>query len=121
LASRPFRQRRFYDCNIYTDRKRIEKRLYIHRNPYTRGLLAHPRVWDGSSFRHWAYGQQSSVTLDSTWAFERSMQGALCGGAETPTSCKPTSQERDVGRPPHRLADELRDVGIKAQTKGPLC
>jgi putative transposase len=31
-------QRRFYDFNIWTARKRIEKLRYMHRNPVARGL-----------------------------------------------------------------------------------
>jgi putative transposase len=35
-------QRRFHDFNVRTERKRIEKLRYIHRNPVTRGLVAEP-------------------------------------------------------------------------------
>ena len=31
-------QRRFYDFNVWSERKRIEKLKYIHRNPVKRGL-----------------------------------------------------------------------------------
>jgi hypothetical protein len=31
-------QRRFYDFNVWTARKRIEKLRYMHRNPVVRGL-----------------------------------------------------------------------------------
>src|SRR6266436_9334128 len=30
---------RYYDFNVYTERKRIEKLRYIHRNPVTRNLV----------------------------------------------------------------------------------
>jgi putative transposase len=30
---------RFYDFNVYTERKRVEKLRYIHRNPVERGLV----------------------------------------------------------------------------------
>ena len=33
MKARPFWQRRFYDFNVFSDAKRIEKRRYIHRNP----------------------------------------------------------------------------------------
>jgi REP element-mobilizing transposase RayT len=46
-----FWQARFYDFNVWTEKKRIEKLRYIHRNPVTRGLVAKPEQWPWSSFR----------------------------------------------------------------------
>ncbi len=37
-----FWQARFYDFNVYTNRKKREKLEYMHRNPLTRGLVKHP-------------------------------------------------------------------------------
>lgn len=34
-----FWQRRYYDFNVWTDEKRVEKLRYIHRNPVRRGLV----------------------------------------------------------------------------------
>jgi putative transposase len=47
----PFWQARFYDFNVWTEKRRIEKLRYIHRNPVTRGLVASPEQWRWSSFR----------------------------------------------------------------------
>src|SRR6185437_15881007 len=33
-----FWQRRYYDFNVWTEKKRVEKLRYIHRNPVRRGL-----------------------------------------------------------------------------------
>ena len=33
-------QRRFYDFNIWSQRKRVEKLRYMHRNPVKDGLVA---------------------------------------------------------------------------------
>ena len=44
-------QRRFYDFNVWTERKRIEKLRYMHRNPVKRGLASQPEQWLWSSFR----------------------------------------------------------------------
>jgi putative transposase len=33
-------QRRFYDFNVWTERKRVEKLRYMHRNPVKRGLVS---------------------------------------------------------------------------------
>ena len=34
-----FWQRRFYDFVVWTERKRVERLRYIHRNPVKRGLV----------------------------------------------------------------------------------
>ena len=96
---RPFWQRRFYDFNVYTDEKRIEKRRYIHRNPFTRGLVRRPNKWPWSSYRHWAYGEASPVLVESTWTYAERMQHILQEQADPDTSCEPKLQDRDVGHP----------------------
>jgi putative transposase len=62
-----FWQRRFYDFNVRTRRKHIEKLKYIHRNPVVRGLTARPEDWPWSSFRHYAMGEIGSVEIESEW------------------------------------------------------
>jgi putative transposase len=62
-----FWQRRFYDFNVRTEDKRKEKLRYIHRNPVTRGLVESPEDWQWSSFRHYAFGELSLVTVESSW------------------------------------------------------
>ena len=42
---RAFWQARFYDFNVWTTKKRIEKLRYMHRNPVKRGLLEAPEQW----------------------------------------------------------------------------
>src|ERR1700736_2979362 len=44
-------QARFYDFNVWTEKKRIEKLRYIHRNPVERGLVSSPEQWRWSSIR----------------------------------------------------------------------
>ena len=51
LLQRPFWLPRYYDFNVYTARKRLEKLRYIHRNPVKRGLVERPEDWLWSSFR----------------------------------------------------------------------
>ncbi|WP_353069413.1 transposase [Tunturibacter empetritectus] len=41
---------RYYDFNVRTEPKRIEKLRYIRRNPVTRGLVTEPGHWQWSSF-----------------------------------------------------------------------
>jgi putative transposase len=57
-------QRRFYDFNVWTEVKRVEKLRYIHRNPVTRGLVALPEQWPWSSFRSYAYGEAGPVQVN---------------------------------------------------------
>ena len=57
-------QRRFYDFNVWTVKKRIEKLRYIHRNPVERGLVAAPDQWRWSSFRSYAYGEPGLVRVN---------------------------------------------------------
>ena len=48
-----FWQPRYYDFNVWSQPKRIEKLRYIHRNPVKRGLVEEPQDWPWSSFRHY--------------------------------------------------------------------
>ena len=55
-AAAPFWKARFYDFNVWTEHKRVEKLRYIHRNPVKRGLVS-PEHWPWSSFRWYCYGE----------------------------------------------------------------
>jgi putative transposase len=57
-------QRRFYDFNVWSERKRIEKLRYMHRNPVQRGLVSEPEQWAWSSFRSYAYGEVGMVRIN---------------------------------------------------------
>jgi len=61
-----FWQARFYDFNVWTERKRTEKLRYIHRNPVTRGLAGSPELWAWSSFRWYALGERGPVRINDT-------------------------------------------------------
>lgn len=64
---RPFWQARYYDFNVFTARKHVEKLRYIHRNPVKRGLVKEPQDWRWSSFRHYAIGERGTVEIESFW------------------------------------------------------
>jgi putative transposase len=49
---------------VWTDRKRIEKLRYMHRNPVKRGLVASPELWRWSSYRSYAYGESGEVRVN---------------------------------------------------------
>jgi len=57
-------QRRFYDFVVFTDRKKVEKLRYMHRNPVRRGLVAEPQDWRWSSFRHYAYDEPGPMLVN---------------------------------------------------------
>jgi REP element-mobilizing transposase RayT len=57
-------QRRFYDFKVWSERKRIEKLRYMHRNPVARGLVQSPEQWAWSSFRAYAYAEVGVVELN---------------------------------------------------------
>jgi putative transposase len=60
-----FWQRRFYDFNVWSDHKRIEKLRYMHRNPVRRGLVLEPDQWPWSSFRFYAYHEPGLVLINA--------------------------------------------------------
>lgn len=70
-APEPFWQARYYDFNVWSNDKRIEKLRYIHRNPVTRGLVGRPEDWEWSSFRHYATGVEGAVEIESEWTAQR--------------------------------------------------
>jgi putative transposase len=73
-----FWQARYFDFNVFSARKRIEKLRYIHRNPVTRGLCAEPQDWLWSSFRHYLSGQEGNVEIESMWtASKREQLGGI--------------------------------------------
>jgi putative transposase len=73
-ASQPFWQARYYDFNVWSERKRAEKLRYIHRNPVTRGLVSRPEDWPWSSYRHYATGVEGAVVIESEWVARKREQ-----------------------------------------------
>lgn len=68
LRSRePFWQARYYDFNVRSNRKRMEKLRCMHRNPVARGLVAKPEDSAWSSSRHYATGMEGVVEFESEW------------------------------------------------------
>ncbi len=66
----PMWQKRFYDFNVCTDKKRVEKLRYMHRNPVKRGLVKSPEEWQWSSFRAYLHAEKGLVEVDPCpWKF----------------------------------------------------
>jgi REP-associated tyrosine transposase len=64
-------QKRFYDFNVWSEYKRIEKLRYTHRNPVKRGLVSQPDQWAWSSFRAYACGERGRVQVNfQEWPLE---------------------------------------------------
>ena len=57
-------QTRFYDFVVFSEKKRVEKLRYMHRNPVKRGLVLEPQQWPWSSFRHYAYDEPGPVLVN---------------------------------------------------------
>jgi putative transposase len=57
-------QRRFYDFVVFTEKKRVEKLRYMHRNPVKRGLVLEPQQWPWSSFCDYAEGRRGPVLVN---------------------------------------------------------
>jgi REP element-mobilizing transposase RayT len=57
-------ERRFYDFNIWSRKKRMEKLNYMHMNPVKRGLVTDAKLWPWSSYRFYQYGERNLCTPD---------------------------------------------------------
>src|ERR1700761_1242663 len=60
---RPFWQARYYDFNVFTFSKRIEKLDYMHWNPVKRGMVEKPEDGPWSSCRYYQTGAQGRVKI----------------------------------------------------------
>jgi putative transposase len=59
-----FWQPRFYDFNVWSQKKKVEKLHYMHLNPVKRRLAAHPKDWPWSSFSFYASRKPGLVRID---------------------------------------------------------
>ncbi len=63
-----FWQTRYYDFNVCSPEKSVEKLKYIHRNPVKRGIANSAEDWPWSSYRHYATREPGVVEIESPWA-----------------------------------------------------
>ena len=94
---RRFWQVRYYDFPVWSEKKRVEKLRYIHRNPVERGLCQRPEDWRWSSFLPWATGCEGRVEIECQWtARRRERMGVLA----TPVRSYPSPKTGErVGQP----------------------
>jgi REP-associated tyrosine transposase len=59
-----FWQRRFYDFNVWSLKKRVQKLHYMHMNPMNRKLVDHPKDWPWSSFLFYSKHRQPLIRID---------------------------------------------------------
>jgi putative transposase len=65
-----FWQRRFYDFNLWSSHKEVEKLKHMHRNPVARGLVENPEDWRWSSYRSYACGEPGLVRINDWTSWE---------------------------------------------------
>ncbi len=59
-----FWQRRFYDFNVWSEKKLKEKLNYMHRNPVQQKLVYHPKDWPWSSWSFYEKGEDGLIRID---------------------------------------------------------
>jgi putative transposase len=64
---RAFWQARFYDFNVWTTKKRVEKLRYMHRNPVKRALVELTEQWRWSSYRFYLLEEAGPVRVNEGW------------------------------------------------------
>lgn len=62
-----FWQRRFYDFNVWSQKKIREKLAYMHNNPVKRRLAPSPELWRWSSYRSYYCGEKGQVVINETF------------------------------------------------------
>jgi putative transposase len=71
VVPEPVWQKRFYDFNVWSERKRIEKLRYMHHNPVKRGLVEQPEQWEWSSYRAYFHNEDGAVRVNfQEWPVE---------------------------------------------------
>ena len=90
-ALRRFWQRRYYDFNVYSQAKVLEKLHYMHANPVKEKLARHPADWPWSSWCFY-HGREALLQMDPHDGPSPDVPSAA---EEGPSLCK----NRRVGHP----------------------
>ena len=89
-----FWQRRFYDFNVWSEKKVKEKLQYMHRNPVARKLAAHPKDWPWSSWSYHAKGERGLIAIDS---FKQPTSWSRIMGLENITPLSGVGYKQTIG------------------------
>src|SRR5712691_8247762 len=96
----PFWLPRYYDFNVPSEAKRVEKLRYIHRNPVRRGLVEKPEDWKWSSLLHYATGAEGVIEIESRWTArkrERKGRELTVRKRQNPSTGSPKDGETRTG------------------------
>ena len=96
-AADSFWQARYYDFNLWSERKFTEKFRYIHRNPVKRGFVERPEDWAWSSFRHYLNGEVGPVEIESQWTARKREQLGIFPEVKVRPPAESPSKLRLVG------------------------
>ena len=89
----PFWEPRYYDFNVWSNAKQVEKLRYIHRNPVRRGLVKKPEDWRWSSFLHYATGVEGVVEIESEWTARKRERAGIIPTVRKSQSPRPVSHK----------------------------
>ncbi|SRR5581483_610569 len=97
----PFWLERYYDFNVWSEAKRVEKLRYMHRNPVRRGLVEKPEDWKWSSFRHYATGVEGVVEIESEWTARKRERAGIALSLNESQNPRPVSTKNVETRTGH--------------------
>ncbi len=92
-AADSFWQARYYDFNVWSEGKFVEKLKYMHRNPVVRGLVERPEDWPWSSFRRYFTGSDGVVEIESQWTARRRERLGIIPTVRVRTNKSPAQAE----------------------------
>jgi putative transposase len=90
-----FWQRRFYDFNVWSERKKNEKLNYIHFNPVKRGLVERPRDWVWSSHGFYWNGDKGLCTPNPAWCSKEFLEASRRAAGMNPKPAPKAKSKRN--------------------------
>ena len=69
-----FWQRRFYDFNVWGEKKLRQKLEYMHGNPVDRELVKNPKDWPWSSWSFYSKGEKGLIEIDIAGSKEKARE-----------------------------------------------
>ena len=114
--SQAFWQARFYDFNVWTTKKRVEKLRYMHRNPVKRGLVGAPEQWRWSSYRHYLLNESGPVQVNDGWGKISFRKGGVTSQLRNVRGTRPFAKNaKERGTHCGGDGSEIKSLGHPAQ------